>query len=197
MLTGPRLQVEAALFDKSGMWSFIAFLGFVLLSVGVLTVIWPLPALRIPTRGRAVVVVIAGLVVLVIGAVNAAPPQRQVAEPKVAESKGASEAPPPAKAPEWTRIASWDGSGIKDTESFETTSREWRVSWKTSREAFAGAGILQLYVHNADDGGLVSLAANKQGAGEDVSYVRTKPGRYYVKINSANVDWSVSIEEHR
>jgi hypothetical protein len=60
-------------------------------------------------------------------------------------------------------------------------------------EAFAGAGIFQIYVHN-DRGELVSLAANKQGTGRDTSYVRGK-GRYYLMINSGNVEWSVAVEQ--
>lgn len=106
----------------------------------------------------------------------------------------------PAAAPaatEWTQIAKWSGSGIKQTESFTTIGREWQVIWATSGEAFAGAGILQIMVHDADTGSLVTLAANKQGVGQDVSYVRAPPGRYYLSINSANVTWGISVGEPR
>ncbi len=100
-----------------------------------------------------------------------------------------------ARAVEWRSVKTWTGSGIKETEGFDIQSREWRVSWETKNEAFAGAGIFQIYVHNDKDE-LVSLAANKQGTGKDVSYVRGK-GRFYLKINSGNVDWSVTVEDQR
>ena len=43
----------------------------------------------------------------------------------------------------------------------------------------------------------MTLAANKQGTGEDVSYVRSGPGRHYLKINSGNVEWEVTVEDQR
>lgn len=108
-------------------------------------------------------------------------------------------APPPtapAHVPTWHQLAEWKGSGMKETEGFTTTVREWRITWSTSNEPFAGAGIFQIFVHK-DTGEMVSLAANVQGAKSDTSIVRAPAGRYYLKINSANVDWSVTLEELR
>jgi len=96
----------------------------------------------------------------------------------------------------WTEIASWSGSGIKETETFRTSSREWRVRWRTSNEVFAGAGIFQIMVYD-EDGSLVTMAANKQGTGNDVSYVCSSPGRHHLMLNSGNVDWDVAVEEVR
>ena len=84
---------------------------------------------------------------------------------------------------------------MKETESFNVESREWRISWETSKEPFAGAGLLQIYVYN-DQGAMVSLAANRQGPGRDVSYVRGK-GRFHLMLNSANIDWSVTVEDQQ
>lgn len=86
---------------------------------------------------------------------------------------------------------------MKETERFATTSREWRISWRTANEAFAGTGLLQIMVYRAADGQLVTLAANKQGLGADVSYVRSPPGDHYLMMNSGNVDWEVTVEEER
>jgi len=94
----------------------------------------------------------------------------------------------------WRTAARWSGSGMKQTETFSIRSSEWRISWKTTREVFAGAGILQVYVYGAA-GELVSLAANLQGVGSDVSYVHAQPGRFYLDISSANVDWEVVVED--
>lgn len=100
-------------------------------------------------------------------------------------------------ATEWQTVQDWAGSGIKQTESFTTASREWRIYWKTKNEAFAGAGIFQVMVHQAGNDALVTLAANKQGTGSDVTYVRAPPGRYYLTINSGNVDWLVRVEDQQ
>lgn len=95
----------------------------------------------------------------------------------------------------WTTVKTWSGEGTKERETFSVRSREWRINWKTSGEKFEGAGIFQIYVHS-EDGALVSLAANKQGVGEDTSYVRSA-GRHYLKINSANVHWRVEVQDQR
>lgn len=95
---------------------------------------------------------------------------------------------------EWTTLKNWSGSGMKTTESFRVTDREWRIEWETSNEPFPGAGIFQIFVHKADDDALVTLAANKQGTGSDVTYVRSVPGRFYLTLNSGNVDWRVQVQ---
>jgi hypothetical protein len=108
-------------------------------------------------------------------------------------------AAPAAEAPAatWTNIASGSGRGIKETESFVTQTREWRISWRTTNEPSPRASIIQIFVHDADDDRMVSLAANQQGLAQDTSYVRSAPGRHYLKINSANADWTVTAEELR
>ena len=94
----------------------------------------------------------------------------------------------------WHRVERWSGNGTKQTETFSVRGNEWRVSWETTREAFPGAGILQVYVYSAE-GDLVSLAANRLGVGSDVSYVHGQPGRFYLDIISGNIDWEIVVED--
>jgi hypothetical protein len=107
--------------------------------------------------------------------------------------------PPPSYRPatqpvtEWTLVKFWSGNGTKETELFSVGAGEWRIAWESRDEAFAGTGILQIFVKNAA-GRLVSVAANKRGVGADVSYVHSPAGQYYVTVNSANVDWKVRVE---
>jgi hypothetical protein len=101
--------------------------------------------------------------------------------------------PPDTSAAAWNVIKSWSGSGIKETEFFSVGSTEWRISWSSRNEARPGTGLLQVYVKDAN-GKVVSIAANKQGPGQDVSYIHSPSGRYYVMINSANIDWAVRVE---
>lgn len=97
---------------------------------------------------------------------------------------------------EWRTVKSWAGEGMKETDTFVVKSRKWRIKWKTHGEKFEGGSILQIYVHK-EDGTMVTLAANKQGEGEDVSYVRSGPGEHYLVISSANVRWNVEVQDQR
>ena len=84
---------------------------------------------------------------------------------------------------------------MKETETFPVASREWRIRWRSSNEAFNG-GILQVYVYD-DAGKIVGIPVNQGGPGADVSYVRSGPGMRYLKINGANIDWHVVVEDQR
>ena len=197
------------------MWSLVAFCGLIMIALGIIAVVRPMPSLKLPTRGRGALAAFIGLILLTTGAVqdqagkttapvralsSGAPddaPQTDVAARRELSSTATTAPSAPVRtAPQWTQVANWSGSGMKETESFAVANREWRVRWKSGNEPLANAGLLQLYVYN-QDGQLVSLAANQQGAGEDVSYVRAPPGRYYIKINSANIDWDISVEDQR
>lgn len=46
--------------------------------------------------------------------------------------------PTAAQAAEWRSIKTWTGDGIKETESFATASREWRISWSFDKEQLPG-----------------------------------------------------------
>lgn len=90
-------------------------------------------------------------------------------------------------------IQTWRGTGMKQTERFTTTRPEWRIRWTSQNPKFAGS-LLQVYAYDAN-GAMVALAANIQGPGSDVSYVRSTPGTHYLMISSANIDWVVTVEE--
>lgn len=111
-----------------------------------------------------VVVPILAIVVIatIVGPASSSRTDARLQSPPVGapENNQASAVP----ATNWRQLAAWDGSGTKQTESFDVQSGEWRISWETRNEAFAGAGIFQIYVHNDRDE-VVSLAANKQGPG--------------------------------
>jgi hypothetical protein len=122
----------------------------------------------------------------------ASPPERRQPVEAPLQSRQPSEVP--ASKP-WRLVNDWHGSGIKQTETFNVASSEWIVEWQTSNEPFKGAGILQIYVHD-ESGTLVTLAANTQRLGVDKSYVRSPPGRYYLTISGANLDWDIVVEDH-
>lgn len=92
-------------------------------------------------------------------------------------------------------VARWTGSGIKTTETFEITKPEWRINWSG---VGAGSGsLLQIHVYRAGSQIPISVAANiaNQPIRSDTSYVHSGPGRYYLLINAASVEWTVVAEQ--
>jgi hypothetical protein len=86
-------------------------------------------------------------------------------------------------------VKSWSGHGIKETETFAVSSREWRVKWTVTGDDYLG-----IAVHD-DDGDLTSMAANTTKTGSDVSYVRGK-GRFYLSINGSGKS-DITVEEQQ
>ncbi|HTE06233.1 MAG TPA: hypothetical protein VK824_08555 [Planctomycetota bacterium] len=98
------------------------------------------------------------------------------------------------RATSWGRVGTWSGSGPKQTAMFDVASGEWRLEW-TAKDA-AGAGYVGIAVYN-ESGALVAMPVNQASGGSDTSYVHAKPGRYYLDINAANVEWTVTVEDQR
>jgi len=132
----------------------------------------------VPTAIICTAVVLGGS--LFLGLVNTDSPSANRSSPS-----------PPTRAVSWQTIAQWNGNGMKETERFSVSASEWRIAWASANERIAG--ILQVFVYN-EAGELITLAANQQGTGSDVSYVHTPPGRFYLSINSANVDWAIAVQ---
>ena len=93
---------------------------------------------------------------------------------------------------DWHQVGSWAGEGTKETQTFTIRNREWRVGWK-ARLTYT-AGLLSIGVYDDTDN-LVSTITSGPKGGNDVSYVRSKPGKYYLKITAANVEWQVIVED--
>ena len=109
-----------------------------------------------------------------------------------------SEVPRPQPHPVvvWKPIGSWSGRGDKQTETFTGDTGGFRVHWETAREAPAGGGRLRVVFRSGDSGREIIEAIDARGAGsgtEDVAAER--PRWYYLTIESANVDWTVSVDE--
>ncbi len=90
-------------------------------------------------------------------------------------------------------IASWTGSGSKDTESFSVDAAEWRVRWSATATSSVG-GSLYITVYSAS-GERVAAASSGDIRGQrtDSSFVRAPAGRYYLSIISANVNWRIDV----
>ena len=93
----------------------------------------------------------------------------------------------------WHQIKSWEGSGIKDTEPFTIAENQWRIKYSITGDEF---GLLQIFVYKIGNDFPVATVANIMGTASDTSYVY-KNGEFYLKINSANTNWSIIVEELR
>ena len=70
-----------------------------------------------------------------------------------------------------------------------------RVTWRTRNEAPAGRGTFKLALHSGVSGRPIALIAEERGEGEGTWEVEDDPRPYNLMVDSANVDWSFTVEE--
>ena len=95
----------------------------------------------------------------------------------------------------WHRIGTWSGSGNVQTESFESGSGSLRVEWKTSNETAPGKGTFRLAFHSSISGRELQVAVDRSGAGAGTAYVQQDPHVFFAKVESANIEWSFTVDE--
>jgi outer membrane biogenesis lipoprotein LolB len=103
-------------------------------------------------------------------------------------------AAPTATTVAWHRIGSWSGTGNIQTESFES-SGSLRVQWKAANETEPGAGTFRLAFHSSISGRELQVAVERRGVGADTAYVQQDPHVFFAKVESANLDWSFTVDE--
>ena len=101
------------------------------------------------------------------------------------------------RAPEvaWHRIGTWSGVGNIQTESFESNTGSLRVQWKTMNEAAPGTGTFRLAFHSSISGRELQMAVDRKGTGADTAYVQQDPHVFFAKVESANLEWSFTVDE--
>jgi hypothetical protein len=104
---------------------------------------------------------------------------------------------PAAREPQvaWHRLGSWSGVGNVQTESFESGSGSLRVQWKTVNEAAPGTGTFRLAFHSSISGRELQVAVDRKGTGADTAYVQQDPHVFFAKVESANLEWSFTVDE--
>jgi len=95
----------------------------------------------------------------------------------------------------WHRLGTWSGSGNVQTESFESGSGSLRVEWKTSNETVPGKGAFRLAFHSSISGRELQVAVDRSGAGAGTAYVQQDPHVFFAKVESANIEWSFTVDE--
>lgn len=95
----------------------------------------------------------------------------------------------------WRPIASFSGRGDSQTESFEISSTQWRIKWRTQGAASPLSGTFHVVVHSAVSGRPLLDAIHQRGSGSGIAYVNDDPRLYHLVIESSGLDWSVQVQE--
>ncbi len=104
--------------------------------------------------------------------------------------------PPTKEVVVWRQLGSWSGRGDKQTETFTGDTGGFRVHWETKREAPPDAGRLRVVFRSGDSGREIIEAIDARGAGSGTEEVAAeRPRWYFLTIESANVDWTVTVDE--
>jgi len=95
----------------------------------------------------------------------------------------------------WKNLGEWSGRGNTQTESFVGLTGALRMHWRTKNEAPKGAGTFRLILHSAISGRVLQDAVDEKGPGEGTAYAADDPRVFYMSVESANLDWTFTVEE--
>ena len=70
-----------------------------------------------------------------------------------------------------------------------------RMHWQTKNEAPKGTGTFRLILQSAISGRDLQEPVDEKGSGEGTAYVAEVPHVFHASVESANLDWSFTVEE--
>ena len=95
----------------------------------------------------------------------------------------------------WRKIGTWSGHGPTSTEPFISDTGTLRLHWETRNETSPGKGVFQLTVYSDLSGRPLVLAVDHRGIGSNTVYVNEDPRPFYLGIESADLEWSILVDE--
>ena len=95
----------------------------------------------------------------------------------------------------WERAGTWSGRGDMESNSFPSSTGYLRFTWETSNETKPGEGRFKLSLGSSISGRVIQVVVDSKGARRDVAYVSEEARTFYIKVESANVDWNVTVDE--
>jgi hypothetical protein len=95
----------------------------------------------------------------------------------------------------WKELGSWSGRGNAQTESFVGLTGSLRFHWRTTHEDPKGQGRFKLVLQSAVSGRALQEPVDEEGPGEGTAYAADDPRVFHVLVESANLDWSFTVEE--
>jgi hypothetical protein len=101
----------------------------------------------------------------------------------------------PTRVVGWRKLATWTGHGSMQTETFLSDTGVFRIHWETKNETVPGMGTLRVAFRSGDSGRVIIDAVDQKGVGRNFAEVADMVRWYYLTIDSANVEWQVTVEE--
>jgi hypothetical protein len=95
----------------------------------------------------------------------------------------------------WKQLGSWSGRGNAQTESFVGLTGSLRLRWRTTHEEPKGQGRFKLTLQSAISGRSLQEPVDQEGPGEGTAYAADDPRVFHILVESANLDWSFTVEE--
>jgi hypothetical protein len=94
----------------------------------------------------------------------------------------------------WYQVGKWSGRGSAQLDMFPIDGYTWRIVWETKNAPGPGRGRLYVQAHSADSGRLLAEPIDVTGNGHDIAYVNVDPHRFYLVVQSSDVDWTLTVE---
>lgn len=118
-----------------------------------------------------------------------------VASATVAGACGARPEPARKEVVLWKQLGSWSGRGNAQTESFVGLTGSLRFRWRTTNEDPKARGRFKLILQSAISGRDLQEPVDEEGPGEGTAYAADDPRVFHMSVESANLDWSFTVEE--
>ena len=103
--------------------------------------------------------------------------------------------PVPKEVVVWKSLGEWSGRGNLQTESFLGLTGALRMHWRTKNEEPHGAGTFKLILNSGISGRALQEPVDEKGVGEGTVYAADDPRMFFFLVESANLDWSFTVEE--
>lgn len=113
------------------------------------------------------------------------------------EEKAESKAEEESSKPKWVTVTKLNGSSNKKGDIFSLEGGKQRLTYTITGDELS---IVAIYVMEEGktldkDGGFTEVTAD--GPGSDSTFMFKGSGNYYLDVSSANVSWTIKIEEER
>ena len=94
-------------------------------------------------------------------------------------------------------IDTFEGNGDQQTDTFNTTTDSFRVSYETTNTLSGSIqGSLFVDVINADRPNDLPVASlSQEGSGQGETFANTLPGTYYLDIIAGGLDYTITVEQ--
>ena len=92
-------------------------------------------------------------------------------------------------------VGSWQGRGTATVGDIPSETGRFRIHWQTTNESPPGSGRFKLTLRSAISGRTLGIVADHIGVGTGTAEYDEGPRTYDFLVESANLDWSFSVEE--